>query len=90
MIDKYFLDSHLTLQEGRILFELYYKENVKASNLVASLHLDKGYLSRIIKQLARKKLIIKMNSGNDRRSYFIKVTKLGKKEFEILNTTTDK
>ena len=90
VLDKYFLESHLTLQEGRILFELYYKENIKASDLVSSLHMDKGYLSRILKQLERKKLIIKINSGNDKRSFFIKLTQPGKKEFENLNKATDK
>ncbi len=90
VLDKYFLESHLTLQEGRILFDLYYKENIKASDLVSSLNMDKGYLSRILKQLERKKLIIKINSGNDKRSYLIKLTQLGKKEFENLNKATDK
>ena len=54
VLDKYFLDSHLTLKEGRILFELYHNEKIKANDITSSLHMDKGYLSRILKQLEKK------------------------------------
>ena len=85
VLDKYFLNSNLTLPEGRILFELYYKGNIKASDITSYLHIDKGYLSRILKQLKKKKMIIKVLSANDKRSGYIKLTKSGKKEIENLN-----
>lgn len=85
LLDKYILESHFTLPEARVLFELYNDKNMTASDIISSLHIDKAYLSRILKSFENKGLILRTNSNTDRRNAHIKLTSLGKKEFEILN-----
>ena len=55
LLDKYILNSQYTLSEVRILYELATHENLTASDLIETLHIDKGYLSRIILDLRIKK-----------------------------------
>ena len=57
LLDKYILNSQYTLPEVRILYELATHENLTASDLIETLHIDKGYLSRIILDLRLKKLV---------------------------------
>ena len=85
LLDRYILSNRFTLTEVRILFELYHKDEMTASDLISYLHVDKGYLSRILKQLEKKKLITKTRSRNDKRSSHLTLTQLGKSEFMILN-----
>ena len=85
LLDKYILNSHFTLPEVRILFELFHNEKMTSRDIIFTLHIDKGYLSRILKRFEKKKLILKVRSNNDKRSTFVKLTQLGIKEFMILN-----
>jgi DNA-binding MarR family transcriptional regulator len=89
LIDKHLLKSEFTLPEVRVMFEIYHGENVTASDLTASLQMDKGYLSRILKQFEKKKLIKKTASNSDKRSSFLELTSAGKKEFEVLNQASN-
>ncbi len=89
LLDKYILNSQYTLPEVRILYELATHENLTASDLIETLHIDKGYLSRIILDLRLKKLVESKRSEQDARSLVLSLTKLGRKEFKILNKSSD-
>lgn len=89
LLDRHILNSKFSLPEARILFELYHNENITASDIVSYLNIDKGYLSRILKQFEKKGLIIKVRSGHDKRSTPIKLTQLGKTEFDVLNKASN-
>ena len=89
LLDKYILNSQYTLSEVRILYELATHENLTASNLIETLQIDKGYLSRIILDLRIKKLIQSRKSDEDGRSLELSLTKLGRKEFKSLNRASD-
>ena len=89
LLDKHILNSRYTLPEVRILYELATHENLTASNLIETLHIDKGYLSRIILDLRTKKLVQSKRSDRDARSLVLSLTKIGQREFTFLNKSSD-
>jgi len=89
LLDKHILNSQYTLPEVRVLYELATNENLTASDLIETLHIDKGYLSRIILDLRLKKLVQSKRSDRDARSLVLSLTKIGQREFRILNKSSD-
>ena len=89
LLDKHILNSQYTLPEVRILYELATNENLTASDLIETLHIDKGYLSRIILDLRLKNLVQSKRSDRDARSLVLSLTKIGQREFRILNKASD-
>ena len=90
LVDQYILNSKYTLPEVRIMYELYHHENIRASEIVSRIHIDKGYLSRMLVRFEKKKLISKKVVEHDGRSSLLFLTQKGKKEFEKLNLQSDK
>lgn len=90
LLDKHILNSNYSLPEVRIMYELYHHKSLTASDIINLIHLDKGYLSRIIKQFEKKKLIIKVRSEEDGRSIHISLSDSGTRKFEILNNASNK
>jgi DNA-binding MarR family transcriptional regulator len=89
LLDKHILNSEYSLPEVRIMFELYYNSKLTASDIIALIDIDKGYLSRILKKFEKSKLIYKAESETDRRTVFLRLSAKGKKEFEVLNQASD-
>jgi DNA-binding MarR family transcriptional regulator len=90
LLDKHYLASDFSLTETRIMFELYHEpEGLSPSDLIELLNLDKGYLSRILKMFEKKKLVEKLRSENDGRSFRLKLTQLGTGIFSKLNTAAE-
>ena len=54
LLDRGFLGSKLTLTEARVLYELAQRADVTASEIATGLHLDMGYLSRILAKFQRR------------------------------------
>jgi DNA-binding MarR family transcriptional regulator len=72
------------------MFELYHREGIQAGEITAQLGLDKGYLSRMLDQFARKGLITRKRSAEDGRARHIFLTTKGKDAFEALNKASDR
>jgi DNA-binding MarR family transcriptional regulator len=89
LLDRYILGSDYTLAEARTLFEIYHREGILASEIISVMDMDKGYLSRMLFQFAKKKLIHKKRSQRDARAIHIYLTAKGKTEFEALNKASD-
>ena len=86
LLDRHYLNSEFSLTEVRILYELNHtKKGITAKELAGLLQLDKGYLSRILKQFEKKKLIKKEISREDARSALIHVTEKGETVFKPLD-----
>lgn len=85
LLDKHILDSPYSLPEARILYELYHHDTITASDIITSLGIDKGYLSRVLLQFEKRKLLVKKRAPEDKRSVYLGLTLLGKKEFETIN-----
>lgn len=90
LLDTHILDSEYSLIEARILFELYDSEGLLASDITSLINIDKGYLSRLLKNFEARHLIVKVPSKDDKRASMLALSRKGKKEYEILNAASDK
>jgi DNA-binding MarR family transcriptional regulator/GNAT superfamily N-acetyltransferase len=75
------LDSSFSLTEVRVLYELAHHQGVTATDLCATLNLDAGYLSRILRKFERRAWIHRNPSTSDRRQSLLVLTKKGAAEF---------
>ena len=85
LLDKHILNSNYTLAEARIMYEIYHSKNQTASDLIHALSIDKGYLSRVLRQFEKRKFIHRQRSSEDTRVVFLNLTPEGKKEFQRLD-----
>jgi DNA-binding MarR family transcriptional regulator/GNAT superfamily N-acetyltransferase len=88
LLDEHFLRSPFTLSEGRVLYELAHRDGLTASDLVQSLRLDPGYLSRVLSRFEKKKLLKRRTRVEDRRQAALTLTAGGKAAFRQLNKTS--
>ena len=89
ILNKSFLKSKYSLVETRVMHAAYTKDGIMPSEIVTMLNIDKGYLSRIITSLEKRKVIVKAKSESDGRSVRLSITEFGKSEFEKLNKASD-
>ncbi|MEC2202742.1 helix-turn-helix domain-containing GNAT family N-acetyltransferase [Bacillus subtilis] len=82
-LNEHIYDSPFSLTETRILFEIY-NTNCTAKALQDKLGLDRGYVSRIVKQFEKEDLIYKQRSKDDARHHYIFVTETGKTIYKKL------
>ena len=80
------LRSTFSLTEVRVLYELAHSQGPTAAELSKQLGLDAGYLSRILRDFSKKRLVEKWPSESDRRQSLLRLTKKGQKEFATLNS----
>ena len=82
------LDSPFPLTQARVLYELAQHEPVAARTIGEALGLDAGYLSRILQAFARTGLVEKARSGDDARSYLLRLTAQGREAFARLDRSS--
>lgn len=90
LLDSHILDSNYSLPEVRIMYELYHNTGLTASDIIELLDIDKGYLSRILKNFEKSKLVEKVSSTTDKRVVSLQLSAKGKKEFEKLDKASDR
>ena len=83
------LDSPFSLTEVRVLYEIANGEGPSASDLVKSLDLDSGYVSRILRSFERRGLVEKARSTTDARRAHLRLTDHGRDAFTALNVRAD-
>jgi len=74
LIDQHILNSRYSLPEVRIMYEMYYNSAATANEIISLIHIDKGYLSRILLKFEKVKLISKKKSTTDARSVMLTLT----------------
>jgi DNA-binding MarR family transcriptional regulator/GNAT superfamily N-acetyltransferase len=79
-----FLGSPFTLVEARVLYELAQRDRLTATDVCASLDLDAGYLSRILRSFTERGLVTKTPAPEDRRQSRLALTAKGRKAFAPL------
>jgi DNA-binding MarR family transcriptional regulator/GNAT superfamily N-acetyltransferase len=90
LLDEHLLDSRFGLTEARILYELAARKVATASDLIAGLGVDAGYLSRIIKSFAKSGYITRERSPDDGRQVHIALSKKGEAAFRPLQEKSAK
>ena len=76
--EKNYLGSEYSMTESRVLYEIYGHDECSADDIVKQLHIDKGYLSRIIKRFENRQILQRKKSEKDARFYKIQLTEKGK------------
>jgi DNA-binding MarR family transcriptional regulator/GNAT superfamily N-acetyltransferase len=86
LLDRGFLGSKLTLTEARVLYELAQRADVTASEIATGLHLDMGYLSRILAKFQRRGWLIRKASSADARRQHLRLSAAGRAAFKPLDS----
>jgi DNA-binding MarR family transcriptional regulator/GNAT superfamily N-acetyltransferase len=87
---KGFLDSPFSLPEARVLYEVAQRDNATASEIATALHLDQGYLSRLLRQFEKRGLVTRKTSAADARRSHLALTTRGKNAFSPLDTRSQR
>lgn len=69
-----------------VLKDIYNIENCTALSLAEKADKDKGQITRLVKDLISKDLVIKEQNPNDKRSQFLKLTNAGLDCYQQLST----
>ncbi len=85
LLRKRHLDGEFSLTEARVLYEIGAAPGVTASTLHNTLHLDPGYLSRLLAMMMRRRLVRHKTSPADGREKLLSLSSLGKRKLDQLN-----
>lgn len=85
LLEKTPYDETLNLLEARVIFEIQARDGILAKDLARDLGVDKGYLSRILTALARRRLILWEENPDDRREKKLRLSALGRDKFAKIN-----
>ena len=88
LTDKYHLDTQYTLLESRLLLEINRGVN-SANQLMGLLHLDKGYLSRVLKKLKHEGLLLEIPNVQDKRVKNLQLSKSGQDVLKMIDQRAD-
>ncbi|HEX7159547.1 MAG TPA: bifunctional helix-turn-helix transcriptional regulator/GNAT family N-acetyltransferase [Edaphobacter sp.] len=88
-LEEGFLHTQFTLPEARVLYEIAQRRQITPSEIAATLMLDLGYVSRILGNLADRRLITRKPSPIDGRQSLLSVTRSGEKAAEDLSCRAD-
>ena len=78
-LEEGFLHTQLTLPEARILYEISLRRQITPSEIAATLRLDLGYISRILRTFSDRHLIARKPSPSDGRQSLLSLTPSGEK-----------
>lgn len=84
LLTQKYLNSDYSMAEARILYEIYEQGKIGATDIVSRLHVDKGYLSRILRRFEDRAIIQKEVSNTDLRRSVISLTENGTRLVESL------
>lgn len=89
VLNRKFLNGPLSLPETRVLHAIHIQEGITANEMVQLLHIDKSYLSKILIRFEKKKFLTKKVAANDGRAFELRLTSMGRKEFEGYDRKSD-
>jgi DNA-binding MarR family transcriptional regulator/GNAT superfamily N-acetyltransferase len=82
--------SPFSLAEARVLYELAHHERPTATDIRKELGLDAGYMSRILREFERRKLVKRERSKKDEREKFLSLTSKGRRAFAPLDARSSR
>ncbi|MBC9795537.1 MarR family winged helix-turn-helix transcriptional regulator [Sinomicrobium weinanense] len=89
LLNRNFLDSPYSLAEIRVVYEIFHHKGIRASQIMEIMHIDKSYLSRILKKLEKDGLLLRERSEEDARAFLLSLTEKGNTEFQWLNKASN-
>ena len=84
-IDSAIIQTGYTLTEKDVLLEISKTERCTANILTHQLNIDRSYMSRMLAKFENRGLIEKTQSHTDSRIRYVRLTDLGRKEFNRLS-----
>ncbi len=84
-IDSAILETGYTLTEKDVLLEISKTERCTANILIQQLNIDRSYMSRMLAKFEKRGLIEKTQSQTDSRIRYVRLTELGRREFNRLS-----
>lgn len=81
-----YLNSSFSLAEIRVLHEIATRDKPNASAIARDLRMDCGYLSRMLADFTRRKLIKKTPAKDDKRRSYVELTDKGQAQFAELDS----
>lgn len=78
LLGNRYLGSEYSAGEARVLYEIYTQDGCTAAAIAREMHLDKGYLSRVIRGHERKGYLWREPSPGDSRAYALHLTEAGR------------
>lgn len=90
LLDRNPYHESLSLLESRIIFEVHKSASVTASELLEVLQINKGYLSRSVSHLVRRKLVKTLKNPDDGRQKFLSLTDKGQSLFKHIDRVSSK
>jgi DNA-binding MarR family transcriptional regulator/GNAT superfamily N-acetyltransferase len=88
VLRKNYLGTPYSLGESRVLYEIAHGART-ASDVARALDLDAGYLSRVLRNFEKQRLIARKPSVNDARQSELALTARGRKAFTPLEKRSD-
>ncbi|HEU4524323.1 MAG TPA: helix-turn-helix domain-containing GNAT family N-acetyltransferase [Gemmatimonadales bacterium] len=85
LLDEGLHESPFSLTEVRVMYEIFHRPGVTATEVGEALALDAGYLSRILRGLRRQGLVAARAPAVDRRRRSLSLTERGLRTFGGLN-----
>jgi DNA-binding MarR family transcriptional regulator/N-acetylglutamate synthase-like GNAT family acetyltransferase len=90
VLRKTFLDSPYSLGEARVLYEIASNGSPTASEIARNLDLDPAYLSRLLRNFAKRGLIQRRTSSKDGRQSHLTLSVRGRKSFMPLDARSQR
>jgi DNA-binding MarR family transcriptional regulator/N-acetylglutamate synthase-like GNAT family acetyltransferase len=84
------VSSPFSLAEARVLYELAHCEQLTATDIRKELGLDGGYMSRILHDFERRRLVRRQQSETDERQKFLSLTVRGRRAFAPLDERSNR
>jgi DNA-binding MarR family transcriptional regulator/N-acetylglutamate synthase-like GNAT family acetyltransferase len=90
LLNQHILNSDYSLSEVRVLYEIAHRGHCTASQLIETVGMDGGYLSRLLKSFEKNGLLSRRQSQTDGRTYFLQLTAKGRRLMKTLDARSDK
>lgn len=88
LLQERLLHSPYSLSEGRVIWELAHRGSATAADLARDLGLDAGYMSRLVRRLAKRGDLAKHPDPDDGRSSILSLTDAGRAGFEAIDAAS--
>lgn len=85
VLERRYLGTEFSVTEARVIYEIFRRGDCIARDLSKSLRVDGGYMSRLLKGLERKGIVVRSHSSVDRREAFIRLTEKGRAQFTVVD-----
>lgn len=86
LLNDTLLDSPVSLAEARILWEVSHSPRCRAEDLIVSLGVDRGYLSRTLRRLEKEGILSRSAHESDGRMRLLALTAAGSRFMSRLDT----